>query len=259
LPIWRRYLFVGKREQVYLFAGGLEEGEPCFHPSEEASRLWVGSPFPVEKFARPRRLAAEGWLELGSPTEANEELEKIAPRLRAHPDVLDIRWQIYAAAERWDAAWASRSRSSSSTPGAVPGGSTMRPPCTGWEGRRRPEMFSCPRLTPSARIPPSFMNWPPLLPASPGRGGPGLAGEGVRPPPEHQDEAFAETDGVGGGGFGAVVVEGRLEGRCEAPVRPGTNAILDVRNGDRVNTPYRAGNFRAAVWGMSNVEGGVNP
>ena len=40
--------------------------------------------------------AAEGWLELGNQPEANEELEKIAPELRVHPDVLEIRWQIYA-------------------------------------------------------------------------------------------------------------------------------------------------------------------
>jgi hypothetical protein len=35
--------------------------------------------------------AAQGWLELGSHIEANEELEKIAPQLRAHPDVLKVR------------------------------------------------------------------------------------------------------------------------------------------------------------------------
>jgi uncharacterized protein HemY len=52
---------------------------------------------------RPHLRAAEGWLELGNPHEASEELENIAPRLRVHPDVLEIRWRIYAAAERWDA------------------------------------------------------------------------------------------------------------------------------------------------------------
>jgi hypothetical protein len=34
--------------------------------------------------------AAEGWLELGNHLEANEELENITPKLRAHPDVLEI-------------------------------------------------------------------------------------------------------------------------------------------------------------------------
>jgi len=47
--------------------------------------------------------AAEGWLELGNPVEANEELERIQPTLRAHPGVLELRWQIYARAAQWDA------------------------------------------------------------------------------------------------------------------------------------------------------------
>jgi tetratricopeptide (TPR) repeat protein len=48
--------------------------------------------------------AAEGWIELGNHLEANEELEQITPELRGHPDVLEIRWQIYAKAKKWDAA-----------------------------------------------------------------------------------------------------------------------------------------------------------
>ena len=48
--------------------------------------------------------AAIGWLELGNWQEANEELEKITPTLRAHPDVLEVRWQIYAKAGKWDLA-----------------------------------------------------------------------------------------------------------------------------------------------------------
>jgi hypothetical protein len=36
--------------------------------------------------------AAGGWLELGNWREANEELENITPALRAHPDVLAVRW-----------------------------------------------------------------------------------------------------------------------------------------------------------------------
>jgi tetratricopeptide (TPR) repeat protein len=47
--------------------------------------------------------AAQGWLELGNQLEANEELENITPRLRAHPDVLEIRWEIYAKEKRWEA------------------------------------------------------------------------------------------------------------------------------------------------------------
>ncbi len=47
--------------------------------------------------------AAEGWLELGDQIEANEELEKITPQLRVHPDVLELRWQIYAKEKKWEA------------------------------------------------------------------------------------------------------------------------------------------------------------
>ncbi len=47
--------------------------------------------------------AAQGWLELGDHIEANEELEKITASLRAHPDVLKVRWEIYAAAKKWKA------------------------------------------------------------------------------------------------------------------------------------------------------------
>src|ERR1700733_3807724 len=48
--------------------------------------------------------AAVGWLGLGNWREANEELEKIAPRLRTHVDVLKVRWAIYTKAEKWDMA-----------------------------------------------------------------------------------------------------------------------------------------------------------
>ena len=47
--------------------------------------------------------AAQGWLELGNHLEANEELEKVTASLRGHPDVLELRWQIYAHAKKWDA------------------------------------------------------------------------------------------------------------------------------------------------------------
>ena len=47
--------------------------------------------------------AAQGWLELGNHLEANEELEKITPQLRVHPDVLEVRWHIYSKAKKWDA------------------------------------------------------------------------------------------------------------------------------------------------------------
>ncbi|MCX6927311.1 MAG: tetratricopeptide repeat protein [Verrucomicrobia bacterium] len=48
-------------------------------------------------------LAAQGRLELGNHIEANEELENITASLRAHPAVLTVRWEIYAAAKKWEA------------------------------------------------------------------------------------------------------------------------------------------------------------
>ena len=47
--------------------------------------------------------AAEGWLGLGNIVEANTELEQIAAGQRAHPNVLEIRWQIYAKQKHWEA------------------------------------------------------------------------------------------------------------------------------------------------------------
>jgi tetratricopeptide (TPR) repeat protein len=46
--------------------------------------------------------AAIGWLELGNHLEANEEFENITPQMRVHPDVLDIRWEIYAKERKWE-------------------------------------------------------------------------------------------------------------------------------------------------------------
>ncbi|MDB6125454.1 MAG: hypothetical protein JWQ71_4447 [Pedosphaera sp.] len=46
--------------------------------------------------------AAQGWLWLGNHLEANGELEKISPILQTHPDVLEIRWGVYATAKRWE-------------------------------------------------------------------------------------------------------------------------------------------------------------
>ena len=40
--------------------------------------------------------AADGWVGLGDFAAANSELEEITPASRAHPDVLQLRWRIYA-------------------------------------------------------------------------------------------------------------------------------------------------------------------
>lgn len=47
--------------------------------------------------------AAKGWIGLGNYADANDELEQIAAASRAHPDVLQLRWRICAAAKKWDA------------------------------------------------------------------------------------------------------------------------------------------------------------
>jgi Flp pilus assembly protein TadD len=48
--------------------------------------------------------AAEGWLELGNWSEATAELGRITPVNLAHPDVLVIRYEIYAMAAQWEMA-----------------------------------------------------------------------------------------------------------------------------------------------------------
>ncbi len=59
---------------------------------------------------RPKDLqhlrAAEGWIELNDHLSAFEELEEIQPLHRAHPDVLKLRWRIYAKAQKWGSAFA---------------------------------------------------------------------------------------------------------------------------------------------------------
>jgi predicted Zn-dependent protease len=47
--------------------------------------------------------AAQGWLELGDSRSANDELEKIDAKFRVHPDVLELRWHLYAKAGNWSA------------------------------------------------------------------------------------------------------------------------------------------------------------
>lgn len=48
--------------------------------------------------------AAVGWLGLGNWREAMVELEKIAPAFRAHPDVLEVQFDVCSKAGQWDAA-----------------------------------------------------------------------------------------------------------------------------------------------------------
>jgi predicted Zn-dependent protease len=46
--------------------------------------------------------AAEGWLLLGNHREANDELKRITLQARFHPDVLLVRWEIYARDQHWE-------------------------------------------------------------------------------------------------------------------------------------------------------------
>jgi predicted Zn-dependent protease len=48
--------------------------------------------------------AAQGWFELGNHLEANEEPQNITAKNRAHPAILEVRWQIYAKAKKWEGA-----------------------------------------------------------------------------------------------------------------------------------------------------------
>ena len=50
--------------------------------------------------------AAIGWLELGNASEAGEELARVSAAAMEHPDVLEVRWQVCAATQSWDAALA---------------------------------------------------------------------------------------------------------------------------------------------------------
>jgi tetratricopeptide (TPR) repeat protein len=59
---------------------------------------------PIEPPDSHHLLSAQGWAELGDYQEAEAELMEIAPKLRAHPQVLAVRYEIYARSKRWDQA-----------------------------------------------------------------------------------------------------------------------------------------------------------
>lgn len=46
--------------------------------------------------------AAEGWLGLGAVSEAHEEMKRISLEGRFHPDVLRVRWEVYARGGHWE-------------------------------------------------------------------------------------------------------------------------------------------------------------
>jgi predicted Zn-dependent protease len=46
--------------------------------------------------------AAVGWIELGAPREALKELDQITAELQNDPQVLEVRWQVFARTDSWD-------------------------------------------------------------------------------------------------------------------------------------------------------------
>jgi hypothetical protein len=47
--------------------------------------------------------AAQGWLDLNNSLEAADELAKVAPESRLHPDALEVQWKVLAAGTKWEA------------------------------------------------------------------------------------------------------------------------------------------------------------
>ena len=46
--------------------------------------------------------ATVGWVELGNPREALQELAQVSPENMSHPQVLELKWQILARLENWE-------------------------------------------------------------------------------------------------------------------------------------------------------------
>ncbi|MSU34582.1 MAG: tetratricopeptide repeat protein [Pedosphaera sp.] len=69
--------------------------------------------------------AAEGWLLLGAPGDAQTELNQLSPDGRRHPRYLDLQWQVFAAGRQWDAAF-SVAQQSIDLWGQFPGGWIQR-------------------------------------------------------------------------------------------------------------------------------------
>jgi hypothetical protein len=96
---------------------------------------------------------------------ANDELEEITPQLRAHPDVLELRWQIYAAAKKWEPCVDIAAAITKLAPDRPSGWIHPPTPCTNSSAPPKPAMPCCPwklvssttppRATPSPVTPPS--------------------------------------------------------------------------------------------------------
>lgn len=60
--------------------------------------------------------AAQGWVGLGNPVEAEAELAQVSKPMQGQPEVLKIRWEICASARRWETALEIASRLIASNP-----------------------------------------------------------------------------------------------------------------------------------------------
>ncbi|HZM02360.1 MAG TPA: tetratricopeptide repeat protein [Candidatus Saccharimonadales bacterium] len=92
---------------------GLQTGTAADYDIDRPSRLPINCLVnkqmpteinPIEPPDNHHLSAAIGWLELGNPKEANEELKKIAPALHSHSSVLIVRHEIYTKGQQWDLA-----------------------------------------------------------------------------------------------------------------------------------------------------------
>lgn len=85
---------------------------PLFLPDIPQNLHSIAMP-PLPPLPHPDNLhlrAAEGWLELGDPSESLAELEKIAPVHQSSPFVLMVRHAIQARNQQWELARQSASR-----------------------------------------------------------------------------------------------------------------------------------------------------
>ncbi|MDX1953512.1 MAG: hypothetical protein SFY81_15160 [Verrucomicrobiota bacterium] len=49
--------------------------------------------------------AAEGWMMLGDPQSAAEELARLPAEYQDHPNTLAVKWSLHALLEQWEEAW----------------------------------------------------------------------------------------------------------------------------------------------------------
>jgi predicted Zn-dependent protease len=139
---------------------------------------------------------AEAWLELGNLAEAEAALALISPGVREQPAVLEMRFHICAQTDRWEEAYELGKDFIFIEPDGLNAPSLLARALHRM-GRSR-EAYDT--LKPACEAFPDESG-PDLLCAWPGRGGAGVAGEGVG-----DRRGGAEIAGVGRRGVGGGVV-----------------------------------------------------